>query len=629
MRISVSLLILCAGLTGCSTTTNLFLSDEVSVTSNPPSSAVRLNGKPVGRTPTTLTLDRTQNYEIEVGKNSYTAESTVLKPSLITTREGIEFGFPSTVNFNLRKIPGENEAIVPAGDVVEFKNLTRKALGESELQASVRADIAGAREAATKIKATFAAREAASRATIADIRKAIDTAKQAKVTDAAALARLAEAELALKEANSQAEVSRNKAANTLKSIESRRLALESNADQPAEARLNAEKSAVAQSLATADAKLTSATTAHTAAILKSSSSLSFDERIKNLEHSVAHEMTSVAAAQANSSAALKALDARTEELFRIAGQNPEVIRKAAQAEAAKSLIEIQKALEEQKTAAAKAREERDAAQTAAAKALAEANKVNASKLADSTKAADQALAHVRQDAESKLADSAKALIEANKVNAAKLADSTKAAEKALDHARQDADDKLADSTKALVEANKVNASKLADSTKAAEKALDHARQAADDKLADSTKAAEKALAHARQDAEAKLSEVTKALAFAQDEAKKAIAEANKIAADNKAEGEKLLADAKAAGEAKLSEVTKAAEKALADARIDAETKITDATKATAEFKAKAERLAYSEFSARYGLLEAKLRAGSITQDQYKEQIAALRKELGL
>lgn len=499
MRTSVSFLVLCAGLVGCSSTSvNEPLSDVVSVTSVPSSAAVRLNGKAVGRTPTKITLDRTQNYQLEVGKGGHTAIAETLKPSVITTRDGIEFGFPATVNFNLRRIPGEDERLVPAGDQAEFKYLTQKALGEVDLKQTMKSDVADTLAAATKVKASLASREAASKAKIDEIRQAITEAKGAKSSDAASAARVALAENALNEATREAAVARNQAARALADIESRRLALAGSPNQAAAIQINAEKRVVDESLAAADAKFKSATTALTTARLKNPAGMSVDDRIKNLEKTLATEMVAMAKAQTNSSAAIQGLEARTAALARLATLTPENAKKTAQAEAAKSLAEIQKSLEEQKTAAAKAREDRDAVETAATKTIAAANQANDAKLTA------------------------------------------------------------------------------------------------------------------------------------------ALAAANQVAADNKAASDQLLAEAKAAADAKLAEINKAAEKALADARLDAEAKLAeakkasdDAAKAAADLKAAVARLTYSEFSARYALLEAKLRAGSINQEQYKEQLAALRKELGI
>ena len=101
-------------------------------------------------------------------------------------------------------------------------------------------------------------------------------------------------------------------------------------------------------------------------------------------------------------------------------------------------------------------------------------------------------------------------------------------------------------------------------------------------------------------------------------AAKAVAEANKSA-------EKSLADERLAAEAKLAE----ANKTLEAAKADAAAKVAEANKVAEAAKAKADELKYSEFNARYALLESKRRSKAITEDAYKAALADLRKELGL
>ena len=113
MRISVSLLVLCAAITGCNTSIDPANVDSIVVSSNPTAAAIRLNGEPVGRTPATIKVDRTKNYELQVGKGGFLTEVSELKPRLITTSEGIEFGFPASVNVNLTKTPAASGTPVP------------------------------------------------------------------------------------------------------------------------------------------------------------------------------------------------------------------------------------------------------------------------------------------------------------------------------------------------------------------------------------------------------------------------------------------------------------------------------------------------------------------------------------
>ena len=469
MRISVSLLVLCAAITGCNTSIDPANVDSIVVSSNPTAAAIRLNGEPVGRTPATIKVDRTKNYELQVGKGGFLTEVSELKPRLITTSEGIEFGFPASVNVNLTKTPAAGEAGVPVSDNPEFKKLSKKALGEdAAAKEGLKADIAATKEAATKIQASLAVREAATKARLADIAKTIANAKASKGNDGAAEAKLAEAELALKQATAEAAAARALAEKNLKTVEARRDALAGVNTKVATAKSNVAQAQVAA---------------------KSS-----DGRVAQLESSYAAEIKALNTSQANSNAAIKALNARADELARAANASTAV----AKAEAAKGLADLQKALEEQKAAVA---------------------------------VANEALAKAK-------------------------ADDAKAAE----------------------------ANKVATDAKVAE-----ANKAADAKVAEAVKNAEKAVADERLAAEAK------------------IADAN----------------------AKMTEANKAAEAKVTEANMAAEAKVTEANKVAAAAKAQADALKYSEFNARYALLETKRRAKAITEEEYKATLSELRKELAL
>ncbi len=469
MRISVSLLVLCAAITGCNTSIDPANVDSIVVSSNPTAAAIRLNGEPVGRTPATIKVDRTKNYELQVGKGGFLTEVSELKPRLITTSEGIEFGFPASVNVNLTKTPAAGEAGVPVSDNPEFKKLSKKALGEdAAAKEGLKADIAATKEAATKIQASLAVREAATKARLADIAKTIADAKASKGNDGAAEAKLAEAELALKQATAEAAAARSLAEKNLNTVEARRAAL----------------AGVDSKVATAKANVAMAQVA-----TKSS-----EGRVAQLESSYAAEIKALNSSQANSNAAIKALNARADELARAANASTAV----AKAEAAKGLADLQKALEEQKAAVA---------------------------------VANEALAKAK-------------------------ADDAKAAE----------------------------ANKVATDAKVAE-----ANKAADAKVAEAVKNAEKAVADERLAAEAKL------------------ADAN----------------------AKMTEANKAAEAKVTEANMAAEAKVTEANKVAAAAKAQADALKYSEFNARYALLETKRRAKAITEEEYKATLSELRKELAL
>jgi hypothetical protein len=394
MRIHVSLLAFCVALAGCKSSVDSANIDTVVVSSSPTAAAVRLNGEAVGRTPTTIKLDRTKNYELQVGKGGYLTETSDLKPRLITTSEGIEFGFPAAVKVNLIKSPAEGEAGVPVADNPEFKKLSKKALGEdAAAKESLQSDIAATKEAAVKIQAALAAREAAAKARLAEISKSIADAKAAKGKDESAKAKLAEAELALAQATTDAEAARASAEKNLKSVEARRAALAGSETKVAQA-----KAVVVKAKAAAQTG---------------------DDRLGKLEQNYATEMKALKDSQANAAIAIKALAARADELNRLATQDS----KGKQSEDARKLAEANKALEAQKAANAKANEalanakaeaaknSAAAAEKAAEKAVAKANaEVEAmqAKLAEANKAAEKAVADARLDAEAKLAEANKA-----------------------------------------------------------------------------------------------------------------------------------------------------------------------------------------------------------------------------
>jgi len=365
MRIHVSLLAFCVALAGCKSSVDSANLDTVVVSSNPSAAAVRVNGEAVGRTPTSIKLDRTKNYELQIGKGGYLTEVTELKPRLITTSEGIEFGFPAAVKVNLTKKPAEGEAGVPVADNPEFKKLSKKALGEeAAAKEELQSDIASTKEAAAKIQAALAAREAASQSRLAEIAKSIAAAKAAKGQDEAAKARLAEAELALAQATADAEAARADAEKNLKSVEARRAALAGSETKVAQA-----KAVVTQAKAAAR---------------------SGEDRLGKLEQTYAAEMKSLKDSQSNASIAIKALSARADELNRRSTTSVKEVRD----DSAKALSMAQQEIAAQKAAANKAQLDADA------------------KLAAANKAAEKAVADARLDAEAKLAEANKAAAEA-------------------------------------------------------------------------------------------------------------------------------------------------------------------------------------------------------------------------
>ena len=62
---------------------------------------------------------------------------------------------------------------------------------------------------------------------------------------------------------------------------------------------------------------------------------------------------------------------------------------------------------------------------------------------------------------------------------------------------------------------------------------------------------------------------------------------------------------------------------------EANAKVVEANKVAEAAKAQVDALKYSEFNARYALLESKRRAKTISEEDYKAALSALRKELGL
>ena len=356
MRIHVSLLAFCVALAGCKSSVDSANLDTVVISSNPTAAAVRVNGEAVGRTPTSIKLDRTKNYELQIGKGGFLTETTELKPRLITTSEGIEYGFPAAVKVNLTKVPAAGEAGVPAADTPEFKKLSKKALGEeAAAKEELQSDIAATKEAAAKIQAALAAREAAAQARLAEIAQSIAAAKAAKNQDAAAKAKLAEAELALAQATAEAEAERAEAQKNLKTVEARQAALAGSETKVAQA-----KAVVVQAKAAVK---------------------SGEDRLGKLEQTYAAEMKSLKESQSNASIAIKALSARADELNRRSASSV----KDVQVDSAKALAKAQQEISAQKAAAAEAKK-------AAEKAVADARLDAEAKLAEANKAAAEARA---------------------------------------------------------------------------------------------------------------------------------------------------------------------------------------------------------------------------------------------
>lgn len=177
------------------------LVEVVSINSNPQGAAIRLNGVASGRTPADVSLDRSADYKLEVGKGGYEGEVRYLKPSLQNTKDGLDYGFIDKIVVTLTKLPGADDTAVPEGDAAEFKNLKNATNGEDPgSPSSVKASIAAVQDAVAKVKQAAAAQEAKSTQKVAGLQKLLDQAKAAagsENADAKASAQVTEAEVAL------------------------------------------------------------------------------------------------------------------------------------------------------------------------------------------------------------------------------------------------------------------------------------------------------------------------------------------------------------------------------------------------------------------------------------------------
>ena len=81
MRLPVSILVLCAAITGCTPSIDPALVEVVSINSNPQGAAFRLNGVASGRTPAEVSLDRSVDYKLEVGKGGYEGTTPPPRPA--------------------------------------------------------------------------------------------------------------------------------------------------------------------------------------------------------------------------------------------------------------------------------------------------------------------------------------------------------------------------------------------------------------------------------------------------------------------------------------------------------------------------------------------------------------------
>ena len=367
MRIPVSLLVLCAAITGCTTDTDESLTQEVSITSIPPNAAVRINGQAVGRTPTTITLERNSNYDLAVGKGGYAPESAYLKPTLRTTRTGaMDYGFPEKINVTLSKLPGADDTVVPEGDEAEFKSLVQKANDSGLTQrsgdsvADMKKDIEEVKASIEKIKTGIASRDAAYNAKIGAIAKVLADAKspELKSNDVAAENKVLEAEAALRAAlDNRNNTASTQANDTLAALQAKQASLEARIDaktaEELAAKIEQNKAEIIKVISESDAVVAKAIANLEKAKADreaASGGKPINERVIAIEAELATQEEANKKANQQTIEVLRILSERNERLIALNG-GADVVTKA---EAAKQLEEIQKALEEQKSAAANA-----------------------------------------------------------------------------------------------------------------------------------------------------------------------------------------------------------------------------------------------------------------------------------
>ena len=391
MRIPVSLLVLCAAITGCISDTDESLTQEVSITSIPPNAAVRINGQAVGRTPTTITLERNSNYDLAVGKGGYAPESAYLKPTLRTSRTGaMDYGFPEKINVTLSKLPGADDIVVPEGDEAEFKSLIQKANDTGLAQrsgdsvADMKKDIEEVKASIEKIKTSIDARDAAYNAKIGAIAKVLADAKspELKSGDVAAENKVLEAEAALRAAlDNRNNTASTQANDTLAALQAKQASLEARIDaktaEELAAKIEQNKAEIIKVMSESDAVVAKAIANLEKAKADreaASGGKPINERVIAIEAELATQEEANKKANQQTNEALRILSERNERLIALNG-GADIVTKA---EAAKQLEEIQKALEDQKASAASAVAEIN-------KQLAEANEKAAAANAESQK----------------------------------------------------------------------------------------------------------------------------------------------------------------------------------------------------------------------------------------------------
>ena len=366
MRLPISLLVATAFLVGCSTDDDSTISQTIIVTSNPMSAAVRLNGTPVGRTPTSITLETNCDYVLSVGKGGYAPSVTELKPSLKTDSKGnMSYGFPDRVSVSLDLLPASDDVKVPETDTAEFKRLAAKAkaaegekVAEPGSDESKKNSVADLKEDVAAAKQKLAQRETEAAAKVEALKKSLaeakapevvkpDPAKPSEVKVEPAKpdeAKIAALETQISAQEKAAAADRESTANLLKALDSRTDEL---------IRLQREGIDAAKAEATKDIEAQ-----------KSIAAKEAEEKAK------AEAAKQIAEAQKNAEeqkvAASKEVEERTkaeaDKQLTEAQKAAEQQRELAKEEADKQLASVQRIMEEQKTLAAKADEQRRVAE---------------------------------------------------------------------------------------------------------------------------------------------------------------------------------------------------------------------------------------------------------------------------
>jgi hypothetical protein len=326
-----------------------------------------VNGQAVGRTPTTITLERNSNYELAIGKGGYAPESAYLKPTLRTSGTGaMDYGFPEKINVTLSKLPGADDVTVPEGDEAEFKSLVQKANNaglaprSGDSVADMKKDIEEVKASIEKIKAGIAARDTAYNSKIAEISKVLADAKspELKSADVAAEAKVTEAEAALRAAlDNRNNSAGNEAKDTLAALQAKQASLEARIDaKTAEElanKIEQNKAQVVKALSESDAVVAKALANLEKAKADREAATGgkpINVRIVAIEAELSAQQEANKKANQQTAETLRILSERNERLIALNG-GADVLTKA---EAAKQLEEIQKALEEQKATAASA-----------------------------------------------------------------------------------------------------------------------------------------------------------------------------------------------------------------------------------------------------------------------------------